>query len=295
MDKLEAHRIFFAVVEHGSFTAAAHTLGIDASRASRAIASLEADLGAVLLRRSTRAVALTDEGATYLEAARAAVTDLDQAASILSSHTNKPKGLLTISAPLSFGRLHVLPVIANLLQAHPEFDVRLRLMDRVVSLAEEGVDLAIRIGKLSDSSLQATHLAETRQILTASPAYIDRATMPKKIADLTNHQLISTENPTGAMTRWHFKDDKSLKVKVRLQVNSADAAVCAASNGLGIARTYSYQAARELADGNLIRLLQEYEPPAAPINALYQAGRKNTPNIKSVIEALTVSLKQHTF
>ena len=295
MDRLEAHRIFFAIAEHGSFTAAARRLGIEPSRASRAIASLESDLGAVLLRRSTRAVALTEEGAAYLEAARAAVTELDQAAASLSNGTTEPSGLLTISAPLSFGRLHVLPVIAGLLQTYPQFDVRLRLMDRVVSLAEEGVDLAVRIGELADSSLQATKLAETRYVLTASAAYLDRTEAPQTVADLAKHHLIAMEEPPGANTRWRFSTGEILKVRPRLQVNSADAAVRAACEGVGIARSYSYQVANELADGKLVRLLPDYEPAAVPISALYQAGRRTTSNIRTVINSLTTYVSERTF
>ncbi|MEQ3648744.1 LysR family transcriptional regulator [Hyphomonas sp.] len=295
MDRLAAHRIFFAVADHGSFSAAARSLGIEPSRASRAVAALETELGVVLLRRSTRAVALTEEGTIYLEASRLAVTDLDQAAAIVSSTGSVPQGLLTVSAPLSFGRLHVVPVITRLLREHERFDVRLRLLDRVVSLAEEGIDLAVRIGDLPDSSLRATKLAETRQVLTASEEYLARAGKPTSLYDLKNHQLIALEEPPGSNARWLFASNQAVRVRPRLQLNSADAAIRAACLGVGIARSFSYQVADELAAGNLVRILSKYEPPAVPISALYQVGRRKTPNIRHTITALRNYLASKSF
>src|SRR5215472_8885646 len=172
MDRFEALRTFVAVADNRSFAEAARRLRISPTAASRAITDLEESLGVTLLRRTTRSVGLTPEGAAYLERCRLALDELDDAARSLRGKNAQPRGALIVTAPVVFGRLHVLPIVTKLLRMHRQLDVHLVLIDRVIRLVEEGVDVAVRIGDLSDSSLHAVHVADVRRVLVASPAYL---------------------------------------------------------------------------------------------------------------------------
>src|SRR5262252_2785870 len=203
MDRFQALRTFVAVANHRSFAEAARTLRISPTAASRAIADLEVALGVSLLRRTTRSVGLTPEGAAYLERCRIALDELDDAERSLRGENAEPRGELIVTAPVVFGRMHILPIVTKLLRAHPQLDVHLILVDRVIRLVEEGIDIAVRIADLSDSSLHAIRVAEVRRVLVASPAY-ERG-VPTQVPDLLKHNLISFDS-FALNSEWRFTE-----------------------------------------------------------------------------------------
>lgn len=286
MDRLDSLRTFIAVADKGSFTEAARSLNVSGTAATRAVSSLEAALGVTLFMRTTRSVRLTEEGAAYLERCRAALADLDDAAEMLRGRTSEPRGTLVVTAPVVFGRLHILPVVTQLLARFPAFDVRLMLIDRVVRLAEEGIDVAVRIADLSDSALHALRVAEVRRVLTASPDYLAKHGEPRSATELHEHVLISFDQLAGANSEWRFgaTGKPAIRIAPRLTVNSADAAIAAARAGLGIVRTLSYQVAEDIAAGRLKPVLVDLEPPPVPVNLVFQGSRRSSPNVRTFLD-----------
>lgn len=286
MDRLDMLRTFVAVADHASFAEAARRLRVSPTAASRAVAALELDLGTPLLRRTTRSVRLTDEGAAYLERCRAALTELDDAALALRGTGALPGGNLVVTAPVTFGRLHILPIATSLLRSHPQLDVELTLIDRIVRLVDEGIDVAVRIGDLSDSSLHALKVAEVRRVLVASPGYLAARGTPVTVPALHDHALISfTEIDRAHEWRFGATGKTAIRIEPRLTVNTADAAIAAAVDGMGIARVLSYQALEAVASGRLVTLLDEAAPPPAPVHLVYQANRRASVNVRAFIDA----------
>lgn len=286
MNHLETLRTFIAVADSMSFAEAARKLRISPTAASRAVAALEQFLGAALLRRTTRMVRLTDEGARYLELCRAALADLDDAARALRGDGATPGGRLVITAPVTFGRLHILSIATGLLRAHPALQIELTLIDRVVRLVDEGIDVAVRIGDLSDSSLLALKIAEVRRVLVASPGYLAAHGMPENVPALHGHALISFAELDRAR-EWRFGPAGKLAIRIdpRLTLNTADAAIAAATDGVGIARVLSYQALDALVAGQLVTLLDEFAPPPIPVHLVYQANRRASVNVRTFIDS----------
>lgn len=286
MDRLEMLRTFVAVADHASFAEAARRLRVSPTAASRAVAALELSLGTPLLRRTTRSVRLTDEGAAYLERCRAALIELDDAALALQSAGALPGGSLVVTAPVTFGRLHILPIATGLLRDHPRLDVELTLIDRVVRLVDEGIDVAVRIGDLSDSSLHALKVAEVRRVLVASPGYLAAHGAPGNVPALHGHALISfTEIDRALEWRFGTTGKTAIRIEPRLTVNTADAAIAAATDGVGIARVLSYQALAAIASGQLVTVLDGAAPPPAPVHLVYQANRRASVNVRAFIDA----------
>ncbi len=285
MDRLDQLRTFAAVADRASFAEAARSLGISPTAASRGVAALEDLLGVALLRRTTRSVALTPEGAAYLERCRRALDELDDAARSIRGDRAEPRGLLIVTAPVLFGRLHILPIVIRLLNAHPALDVRLALTDRIVRLVDEGVDVAVRIAELADSALHAVRVGEVRRTLVASPAYLEARSLPKTAADLHNHDLIAFDN-FAANGEWRFGADLKTVVRCepRLLTDSVEAAIDAAIDGAGIARTLNYQTDHHVAAGRLRYVLPDLDPPPAPVNLVYQANRLRSPNVRAFLE-----------
>ncbi|GAC1612201.1 MAG: LysR family transcriptional regulator [Novosphingobium sp.] len=286
MDRLDALRTFVAVADQASFTEAARTMRISPTAASRAVASLEAALGTTLLRRTTRSVRLTEQGAAYLEHCRTALIELDDAALSLRGVGATPGGTLVITAPVTFGRLHILPLVSRVLRAHQGLRVSLTLIDRVVRLVDEGIDVAVRIGDLSDSSLHALKVAEVRRIMVASPAYLAARGVPENIPALHDHDLISFAELDRA-PEWRFgpSGKPAIRIEPRLIVNTADATIAAAIDGVGIARVLSYQALDALASGELVALHDQFAPPPVPVHLVYQANRRASVNVRAFVEA----------
>jgi DNA-binding transcriptional LysR family regulator len=273
MDRVDEWRLFAAVATRRSFAAAARAEGRSPQAVTRSIAALEARLGTRLLNRTTRSVSLTSEGERYLERSRRLVAEFDALEAAPGEDQAALRGMLTVTAPVLFGRLHVLPVAADFLASHPAVDLRLTLVDRVVSLAEEGVDLAVRIGALPDSSLRALPVGQVRLVVCASPAYLARAGTPKSPTDLAGHACISFAGTTPIPDRWAFaRREKGVAVRARLMVNSGEAAIDAAVRGLGLVRLLSYQVDQLVAERALRVVLAAFEPPPVPVQLVHLPG-----------------------
>lgn len=285
MDRLEMLRTFVAVADQASFAEAARRLRVSPTAASRAVAALEQSLGTALLRRTTRSVRLTAEGALYLERCRTALADLDDAALALRGDGATPGGTLVVTAPVTFGRLHILPIATRLLREFPALRVELTLIDRVVRLVDEGIDVAVRIGDLSDSSLHALKVAEVRRVLVASPDYLAEYGTPANVPALHQHALISfTELERAHEWRFGSNGKPAIRIEPRLTVNTADAAIAAAIDGIGIARVLSYQSRDAIAAGRLVSLLDDAAPPPVPVHLVYQANRRASVNVRALID-----------
>lgn len=284
MDKLRTLKTFIHVADHASFAEAGRRLNMSPTTVSRAIAALEAELGVQLLMRTTRSVRLTDEGADFLTRCRVGVAEIEGAFDSARSGQSRPRGTLTVTAPVMFGRRHVLPIVVELLQQYPELQVRLLLLDRVVRLVEEGVDIAIRIADLPDSSLHMLRLGEVRRVFSASPAYLEARGRPTSLSDLRDHDMIWIEDEVGPHRGWGLETLKRSGRPARLVVNNVDAAGAAAVAGLGVVRTLSYQIAEHVAAGRLEPLQIDDVAPVLPISLLFQSGRKHHPNVRAFIE-----------
>jgi DNA-binding transcriptional LysR family regulator len=289
MDQFEMIRTFVAVADRGSFVEAARRLRVSPTAASRSVAMLEKTLGTALLSRTTRSVRMTEAGAFYLERCRGVLADLDDAALALRGDGATPGGTLVITAPVTFGRLHILPIATGLLRDFPMLKVEMTLIDRVVRLVDEGIDIAVRIGDLSDSSLHALKTAEVRRVLVASPAYLAKYGTPANVPDLHQHALISfTELERAHDWRFGPAGKTAIRIEPRLIVNTADAAIAAAAANAGIARVLSYQTFATIAAGHVVTLLDEYAPPPLPVHLVYQANRRASVNVRAFIEAAKI-------
>jgi DNA-binding transcriptional LysR family regulator len=287
VDKLEAFRVFAAVARHRGFAAAGRELGMSPPATTRAIAGLERHLGVALFHRTSRVVTLTEEGAALLERVRDILSLVRDAEHQVMGRRSEPGGELHVTAPVMYGRLHVLPVLANLLSRHPGMTARLMLLDRNVRLAEEGVDVAVRIGELEDSSLIATGIGSVRQTIVASPGYLARRGVPRTPDDLAGHDAIVADGARDG-SRWRFGEAgrETREVRPRITLNSLDAVIAAACDGLGLANVLSYQAAEHVATGELVAVLEEHAPPALPVHLLYPANRASLPTVRLFLDAM---------
>jgi DNA-binding transcriptional LysR family regulator len=277
MDRFESISVLIAVVDAGSLSAAARRLNMPLATVSRKVADLESHLNTRLLTRTTRQLSLTDAGESYVAACRRILEQLGDAERAATGEYSAPKGELAITAPVVFGRIHVVPVIAAFLERYPEIDVRLMLADRIVHLTEEHIDVAVRIGALPDSSLVATRVGEVRRVVCASPALLARRGTPTHPHELADAPCISSEGLGSA--RWMFgagSAQESVAVRPRLVVTTAEAAVEAAMLGVGFARVLSYQVADALKSGSLAIVLEAFEPPPWPVS-LVHAGQAPLP------------------
>ncbi len=273
MDRLDAMRVLLAVVDSGSLSAAARALRSPLPTVSRKISELEAHLGTRLLTRTNRKALLTEAGEGYIVAAREILGRVEEAERRASGEYLAPKGDLVMTAPIVFGRLHVLPVITDFLKAFPEIDMRLTLSDRSVSLADEHIDVALRISDLTEGNLIATRLGSVRNVVFASPDYLQRHVAPSDPHELEGHACVAFEGVRSARS-WNFRDGEkpfSVPIRPRLSVNTAEAAIDAAVAGLGITRVMSYQAKRAVEAGLLVPLLEAFEEPASPVHLVYLA------------------------
>jgi DNA-binding transcriptional LysR family regulator len=271
MNRLDSMAILVAVVDSGSLSAAARRLGMPLATVSRKVGELESHLNTRLLHRTTRQLSLTEAGASYVAACRRILEEIDEAERVAIGEYVSPKGELVITAPVVFGRLHVVPVISAFLAEYPEIDVDLVLTDRVVHLLDEHTDVAIRIGELPDSSLVGIRIGSIRRVICASPAYLAAHGVPTRPSDLVAHECISFE-VLASRRAWLFgsgKSELSVPVHSRLTVNTAEAAIAAASLGVGLINVLAYQVADALSDDALRVVLNEFEPASLPINLLH--------------------------
>jgi DNA-binding transcriptional LysR family regulator len=293
MDRLESMSAFVAVVEAGGFSAAARRLGIPLATVSRKVSELEEHLRVQLLTRTTRSVALTEIGQQHFETCRKLLDELSEAERLASGEYRAPRGDLVVSAPIVLGRLYLTPIIAEFLAAYPDVDIELRLADSQVNLADEGVDIALRVGQLPDSSLKALRLGEIRYVVCASPSYLAAHAAPETPADLTTHDCI-TYTGLEALREWSFRSGQKVTrvpVRSRLAVSTAEAAADAAVAGLGVTRLLCYQVSRHLSDARLQLLLRDYEPERMPVHLVYQGARLMPQKLKAFIDFVAPRLK----
>ena len=273
MDRLEAMSLLVTVAEAGSLSAAGRKLGVPLPTVSRKISELEAHLMTRLLIRSTRKLALTEQGAAYVAAAKRILEEVSEAERAASGEHASPRGDLVITAPIVFGRLHALPVIAEFLKQWPEINVRLVLSDRNLHLIDDHIDIALRIGALADSALTATRVGAVRWVVCGSPAYFAAHGVPKRPEDLAALTAV-TFDQLSSPEHWIFRDPKSKRdirapVRSRLSVNTAEAAIDGAAAGVGVTRVLSYQAAQAVLDRRIEIVLAEYEPEPAPVSLIH--------------------------
>lgn len=288
MDRLRAMRVFVAVATAGSLSAAARKLNQPLSTVSRHLAALEDALGTSLIARNTRRLALTDAGRLYLETCRHVLDELGAVESRLGGRDDHVRGDLAITAPVVFGRLHVLPLLAKFLTAYPDVDARLLLVDRVVDLTEEGMDVAIRVGELPDSALVASKVAELRTVVCAAPAYLKRKGRPREPGDLAMHACISFATLSGEGRSWTFSSRAHgrsiVRIHARLAVSTADAAIDAAIAGLGVTRVLSYQAAAALKSKALVEVLAGYDDARLPVHVVRREVRRPSAQSRFFVE-----------
>lgn len=294
MDQIHLMKVFVAVGELESFAAAARRLAISPAAVTRAVTALEEQLGVKLLLRTTRSVRLTEAGGRYLQDTRHILASIVEANEAAAGINAAPKGDLAVTAPILFGKKFVMPCIVRYLQQYPEVDVSAFFLDRVVNLVEEGMDVAVRIGQLPDSGLKALRVGKMRRLLCASPEYLERHGTPRHPSELQKHEVIAA-GTLSPRTDWRFGaiDDPTLiRMKPRLTVTSNDAAIAAASAGLGIARLLSYQVADEVAAGRLQVILAEYEEAPWPIHILHRESKYGSTKVRTFIDMLAGHLRR---
>ena len=294
MDKLRAMTTFVRIVETGSLTAAAERLGTSPTSVVRSLSALERALGVRLLNRTTRRMALTDEGREYFERCRRLLGEVEDAEAALLARQVKPAGRLVITAPVMFGRLHVAPLVIDFLAAFPEVRVELLLVDRIVDLIDEGIDLAIRIGSLPESSLVAIPLGSTRRIVCASPAYLASHGQPGHPDELPGHRAIRIIGKSFEPD-WTFQENgQTLRIPMPdiLATNHIDFAIDACLKGVGCGRFFAYQVRDQIAAGQLIRLLRPYEPAPLPVSFAYPHARLLSSRVRAFIDQAAPLLRE---
>ena len=295
MDRLEAMSILVSVVETGSLTAAGKRLGMPLPTVSRKLAELENHLNTRLLTRSTRQLDPTEAGRAYVAACRRILEDIGDAERRAAGEYVSPKGELVLTAPIVFGRLHVVPVVAAFLAIFPDIDVRLVLSDRNAQLLDDHIDLAVRIGALHDSSMIATQVGAVRWVVCGSPSYFAAHGVPQKPSDLAALSCV-TLDILGPTAGWHFKGRKERRivpVHPRLSVNTAEAALEAATAGAGVTRVLSYQAAQAIKEGILQRVLEAFEPEPLPVSVLHPAQSLMPQKLRSFIDFAVPLLRKN--
>jgi DNA-binding transcriptional LysR family regulator len=286
MDRLDAMSIVLAVAEAGSLSAAARQLKTPLATVSRKVSDLEGHLRTQLFSRAGRRLAPTEAGSLYVAACRRILAEVAEAERAAAGEHIAPRGELAVTAPVTLGRIHLIPILAEFLAAYPEIDVQLLLSDRVVSLLEDPVDVAIRIGRLPDSSLVASRIGTIRRVLCASPRYLAARGVPETPEALSGHDCVSYGAFIGT-DAWRFtRDGTELIVPVhsRLMVGSVEAAMDAAMAGIGLTILFSYHVAADVAAGRLVAVLEDFQPPAVPVSLVHAAGRFQPPKLRAFLD-----------
>ncbi len=294
MDKLEAMESFVAIVDEGSMTRAARVLGKAQTTVVRSLSVLEEELGVRLLQRTTRRMSLTPEGQTYLEHCRQILSDVQEAESILRKETTELRGKLRLTAPVLFGQLRVVPVVLDFMRAHPDVEVDLVLLDRVVNLVEEGFDLGVRIAHLSDTGLIATKVSELDQVVVASPRLVEHYGLPTHPRELARFPVVSFLRP-DEQKNWRFYEGArafQVPVQAKLRTNLVQAGVGACREGIGVGRFLSYQVEEGLAEGDLVRLLRDFEPAPVPVQVVFAHARLVSARQRALVDWLKRGLSR---
>lgn len=293
MDRLDAMSVLIAAVERGSFSRASRDLGLPLATVSRKVAQLEAHLNAVLVTRSTKGLELTPSGRSYVTAARAIMEQLTEVERAAAGEYTEPRGDLVITAPVMFGRLHVLPIVSAFLESFPKVSVGLVLTDRVVHLQDDQVDVALRIGVLPDSALVATRVGSVRRVVCASPAYLAANGTPRVPDDVREHNVVSLRSVSSPGS-WLFESagrEFSVPLRSRLSVSTVDAAIDAALSGVGLFRTLSYQLVEHVRKGRLDLVLADFEPPPRPVHMIYDPQHRMPLKLRAFIDFTVPQLR----
>jgi DNA-binding transcriptional LysR family regulator len=295
MDQIHLMRVFVTVGEEGGFAAAARRLDVSPAAVTRAIVALEDELGVPLLLRTTRNVRMTDAGRQYFDDTRAILASIDEANEAVSGINAEPRGTLSVTGPVLFGRAFIMPCVIDYMRRFPQVEVNAQFVDRVVNLVDEGLDVAVRIGHLPDSSLRAVKVGQIRRVLCAAPAYLEARGTPTHPSDLLQHTVVSS-SAVSPRVEWHFgRGDEALSVRMtpRLVVTSNDSALDAAMAGLGITRLLSYQVADHVERGELRLLLEDFEEQAWPVHIVHREGRHGSAKVRSFIDLAVERLRAH--
>ncbi|MBL8414641.1 MAG: LysR family transcriptional regulator [Propionivibrio sp.] len=286
MDKLQQIRILVAVVDCNGFAGAARKLKVSPPVVTRAINDLENELAVRLLTRTTRVVLVTEPGARYVEDCRRILAELSEADESVRGLHGAPSGRLALTAPVLFGALFVTPIVAEYLQRYPEVTASCLFLDRLVNLLDEGMDVAVRIGDLPDSSMQAIRVGQVRRVICAAPAYLERRGVPKSPGDLVGHDIVVASAVTPS-SDWKFVDKGTtygIKLAPRLTTSTNDSAIAAALGGLGLTRLMSYQVADRVRSGELKIVLSDYEPAMLPVHVLHREGRHAAHRVRTFLD-----------
>jgi len=294
MDRLDAMAMLIAAVDAGSLSKASRRLGLPLATVSRKVADLEKHLRATLLIRSAKGLELTDAGRSYVESAKAILEQLDEAERAAAGEYTEPRGDLIVTAPVMFGRLHVLPTVTGFLDAFPDVAVDLKLTDRVAHFLDDQIDVALRIGQLPNSSLVATRLGEVRHVICAAPAYLATQGAPLSPDDLTRHRVISFESvSTGGA--WPFRQDGVARTgafRSRLGVNTIEAAIDAGRSGAGLVRALSYQVNDDVRAGRLQLVLEDFEAAPRPVHLVYAPQARLPLKLRAFIDFAVPRLRE---
>ncbi len=294
MDRVEAMKILLQAVEAGSLSKASRSLGLPLATVSRKVSELEAHLNASLLTRSAHGLTPTPAGRSFITAAKAILEQLNEAERAASGEYTAPRGDLAVTAPVMFGRLHLLPVVTEFLGAYPDVDVGLVLTDRIAHLVDDQVDMALRIGELPDSALTASRLGSVRRVVCASPAYLAKRGRPATPGDLGQHDAISSES-VNAPGAWRFEAsgaEIAVALRSRLSVNTVEAAIDAAVAGMGLARAMSYQVVQHIRQGTLEIALEAFEPPPRPVHLVYNAQSRLPLKLRAFVDFVGPRLRE---
>jgi DNA-binding transcriptional LysR family regulator len=295
MDRFQEMQVFSAVAQEQGFSAAARRLGMSAASVTRAVAALERRIGTQLLTRTTRSVHLSEAGQRYLEDCRRILLEVQEAEDSAAGSHAQPRGQLTITAPVLFGELFVTPLVVRFLTQFPDVTINALLVDRVVSVVEEGVDVAVRIGELPDSNQHAIRVGEVRRVICASPQFLATHGRPTHPQDLAQAPIIATSS-IGHLRSWPFLEgDEPLSVRTepRLVVTANQAAISAAALGFGFTRVLSYQVASKVTARELEIVLAEFEMAPLPIHVVYQGGRNAPARVRSFVDFTVKALREH--
>jgi DNA-binding transcriptional LysR family regulator len=296
MDRLDAMAILLRVAEKKSFSAASRDLGMPLATVSRKVSELETHIGTKLLVRTTRKVALTDAGASYVASAKRILEEIEATERAAAGEFHAPRGELVLTAPVLFGRLHILPLVVEFLDAYPEIDVRLLLSDRNLHLIDDHIDMAVRIGRLPDSSMIATRVGSMRTVVCASPQLLAAQAIPRKPQDITALPCVSFDFLSPAST-WPFRpkgggETIDVPIRPRLSVSTAEAAVAAAQAGAGVTRVLHYQCADAVRDGSLRIVLASFEVEPIPVHMLHAARGELPSKMRVFLDFATPRLRQ---
>ncbi|MBO1027498.1 LysR family transcriptional regulator [Ochrobactrum sp. SD129] len=290
MDRLDSERMFVAVLDTGSFSAAAQRLGTSSGQASKLISKLEAGLGVQLIKRTTRALSPTEVGYAYYERIKGLVQDFDALDASVRNASGAPSGRIRLTAPMSFGTLQLTPILLEFAKTFPDIQIDVSFSDRIVNLVDEGFDIGVRIGKPLDSSLIARRLCDARVVLVAAPSYVSEQGLPTHPRDLSDHSCIIDTNFRDPFI-WRFKpaqngEIQSAAISGRLQFSNGEACLEAAAAGLGIAHVPTFIAGPSIRDGRVQQLLRNYEDKPLGIYAVYPPARHLAIKVRALVDYL---------